>query len=76
MGPQTLFLNLLHLSLLHFHCYADSKTPPTKAPGKRKLTRSDGKRWDRLQEIMKSEVKSQTMKFLEDRDKVPDLDML
>ena len=63
--PRVLFI-LIPLVLCSFG-WADS---PGKAPGKRKLTRSDGRRWDRLQEFMKAEIKSQATKFLEDRDKV------
>ena len=44
--------------------------PTSAPPGKRKLTRSDGRRWDRLQEVIKDEIKSQTSKFLRNRGKV------
>ena len=45
-----------------------SKAKPVKS--KAKLTRSDGKRWERLSETIKTEVKTATRKFLEDRDQV------
>lgn len=45
-----------------------------KAPGKggkqRKLERSNAKRWDRVTEIVRSEIRSATSKFLVDRGQV------
>ena len=70
---------LLAAAILHVLlslCRADtnaSKAPakkPSSAPGKRQLTRSDGRRWDRLAEVIKDEIKSKSTKFLESRDKV------
>ncbi|GAX75074.1 hypothetical protein CEUSTIGMA_g2518.t1 [Chlamydomonas eustigma] len=45
-----------------------TRPSPKLAHKKSKLTRSDGRRWDRMAEIVKTEIKSQTQKFLKDRD--------
>lgn len=73
MTAWTLPAALTVLLLLGSGWAARSRDKPAEAGGKKKpggtrnLGRSEGKRWERLAEFVKAEIKTSTKKFLENR---------
>ena len=62
--------SLLLLLLLGTTAFGALKQTGKAIPKKRKLERSDGKRWKRLNEVIRAEIKSQTQRFMQERGQV------